>query len=184
MLLKKTRNNKDRFNRHKRKIKFRNSNVGKAIGRDGVVTKIAESVPVIGYIPTALHAATGNKDHANRSLAKCTNATITATSGLVGFAIGGVTGGGYGGAIGAIIGSVAEKAISTTIKDQNIKLECDEFVPKDVGYNMLFGAIGGAGGGAISKYGKSVGVSSKKIIAGRIVNGTVFGIQKKILKCV
>eukprot|EP00486_Rosalina_sp_Unknown_P000118 CAMPEP_0201564860 /NCGR_PEP_ID=MMETSP0190_2-20130828/3498_1 /ASSEMBLY_ACC=CAM_ASM_000263 /TAXON_ID=37353 /ORGANISM="Rosalina sp." /LENGTH=167 /DNA_ID=CAMNT_0047981607 /DNA_START=189 /DNA_END=692 /DNA_ORIENTATION=+ len=137
---------------------------------------------IIGYIPTALHAINGNKDHANRGLAKATNATITATSGLAGFTIGGVAGGGAGGAVGAVVGSVCEKAISTKIKDPNIKSECDQFTSKEAGYNILFGAIGGATSGTISNYGKSIGASKKVIKATRLVNGVVIGMNKKMFK--
>ena len=174
--------NGSKLAKHQSKIKFRNSKVGKLIARDGSVTKIAESMAIIGYIPTALHALSGNVDHANRGLAKATNSTITMTSGVAGFSIGGVVGGGAGGAVGAVIGSVCEKAISTKIKDPNIKSECEQFTPKEAGYNVVFGAIRGVTGGKIANYGKSIGASKVAIRAARIVNGVVIGVNKKMVK--
>ena len=174
--------NDKKFARHQRKIKFRNSKVGKLIARDGSITKVAERMAIIGYIPTALHAINGNKDHANRGLAKATNATITATSGLVGFTVGGVAGGGTGGAMGAILGSVCEKAISTKIKDPNIKSECDQFTAQDAGYNIVFGAIGGVTAAHIANYGESIGASKAAIKATRIANVVIIGINKKLFK--
>jgi hypothetical protein len=42
------------------------------VGKDGCVTRIVESVPVVGYGASAVHAFAKNKEHAKRAAVKCT----------------------------------------------------------------------------------------------------------------
>ncbi|XP_065058093.1 uncharacterized protein LOC135685922 [Rhopilema esculentum] len=97
-----------------------------AWGKDGQITKFAESLPVIGYVASAGHgiaaAVTGDKrnlQRARRACASSTNSTLVTAAAVGGTLLGGpagtvgvVAGAFSGGVLGSAAGHCAERGIN------------------------------------------------------------------------
>ena len=144
------------------------SEMEKWIGNDGRITKVAEAIPLVGYIAAFGHwAHKGDHQRARRAAAKCTGSTAAAilTTGgvLIAGPIGGAAGatggaaigvaaagGAVGGLAGGIVQTAAEGGIAKDhIDDAEIRKDCADLnSPADWALNISFGAVAGAAGAA------------------------------------
>lgn len=101
--------------------------MGQEFSRDGRATKIAESVPIVGYDAAAVHGIAGNNEHAKRAAAKCTNSTATTAGSVAGGLVAGVPGAMAGGAAGAGAGTGIQHGVSKKIDDRDVSLRGGHF---------------------------------------------------------
>jgi len=94
--------------------------MGQEFSKDGQATKIIESIPVAGYIASAVHANAGNQEHAKRAAAKCTSSTLTTIGTVGGGILGGPAGAMAGGAAMAGAGIGSQYGVSQHIKDEAV----------------------------------------------------------------
>ncbi|EPZ31566.1 hypothetical protein O9G_000042 [Rozella allomycis CSF55] len=98
---------------------------GQAFSKDGVATKVCESIPVVGYAASAVHAIAGNEEHAKRAAAKCTSSTITAAGAICGGGVGGVPAAMLGASLMGVAGNAVEAEIAKNhIHDELVKADC------------------------------------------------------------
>lgn len=94
-------------------------NTDKTWGKDGELTKCAETLPVIGYIASAGHAIAGNRQQARQAASKASKTTMSAL--VTGSAIGGSMVGGPKGAalaaVGRTVGQYSEKGINQALDE-------------------------------------------------------------------
>eukprot|EP01083_Nonionella_stella_P179157 635293_1 len=156
-----------------------------ATNPDGKITKMSESIPILGYVASATHGIKGDKDRAKRAAAKCTASTVktslangtgvlivaaapaTATIASVGAA---VAAGAASGAVGGGASLFAESQIAKGIKDESIKNQCKQGTAKEYAKAIAGGAVKGAIGGAMS--GGAMDVLADQVdVVGDIVDG-------------
>lgn len=119
--------------------------------KNGWLTKFLEAVPLVGYIPSIVHAAAGNSDEAKRASAKCTSSTIATAGALAGFPVFGAgaavaarfIGGGFGGLAGNTVGA----GISTTIHNDDVRNGAPSSSVQDCIISGALGAVSGGIGG-------------------------------------
>jgi hypothetical protein len=95
-------------------------NMGQEFSKDGRATKIAESIPIVGYGAATVHGIAGNDEHAKRAAAKCTNSTVTTASTVAAGLVGGPPAAMAAGAAGAAAGTGIQHGISKKIDDRNV----------------------------------------------------------------
>eukprot|EP01083_Nonionella_stella_P179156 635291_1 len=172
-----------------------------ATNPDGKITKMSESIPILGYVASATHGIKGDKDRAKRAAAKCTASTVKTgvaigtgiaiatsvpTGGTSLAFVGAAAAAGAGaGATAGGVGLFAESQIAKGIKDESIKNQCKQGTAKEYAKAIAGGAVkgavaGGMAGGAVEVAGEVVdGVAKQVEVVGDIVKG-VKGIKKAI----
>jgi predicted Ser/Thr protein kinase len=164
-----------------------------AVGKDGVLTKLFENIPILGYLPAAVHAVAGNSDHAKRAAAKCTNANIQAIIvGVAGASLG--PGGGavaafLGGHVGGALGTLAEAGIATTINSAEVRDGCASLTAGQAVMGACIGCLNGLIGiGTSSVLAKALGKILAKVqdgiareVTAEVLFGTIVGSIKTIL---
>lgn len=129
-------------------------------GRDGAVTTVAENIPFVGYIASAVHAAAGNKDHAKRAAMKCTTSLAASAAA----AAGGFVGGPAGAAAAASLVNgrmmAAEHEVSRGLRDPAAKAGLEHSVEDAVVSSLMAGAGAGAGAAVGSAVARRGGVSA------------------------
>eukprot|EP01083_Nonionella_stella_P179158 635294_1 len=157
-----------------------------ATNPDGKITKMSESIPILGYVASATHGIKGDKDRAKRAAAKCTASTVKTgvaigtgiaiatsvpTGGTSLAFVGAAAAAGAGaGATAGGVGLFAESQIAKGIKDESIKNQCKQGTAKEYAKAIAGGAVKGAIGGAMS--GGAMDVLADQVdVVGDIVDG-------------
>ncbi|KAJ2991117.1 hypothetical protein HDV02_003944 [Globomyces sp. JEL0801] len=125
-----------------------------SVYKDGIVTKLVETVPLVGYAAACLHVRSGNNEHSKRALAKCTSSTVTTAAMYTGFFFAGPLGAFVLGGLGAASGLKIEGLLSNNIQDQVVKSDCTNETPLDYFLAIAFGSISagvGTGGAVVVK---------------------------------
>ena len=144
-------------------------------------TKFVEGIPVVGYIPSAVHALAGNTDEARRAAAKSTSSALVTVGGIGGFIVGGPAGAMAGGAAGGAAGSAVEGAIATTVSD-DVKKDMISLKGKDILIGTAFGGLTGAFSGISTTIGKEVGLSTAKgFVVGKALDGSFVALPKSLI---
>lgn len=144
-------------------------------------TKFAEGIPVIGYIPAAVHALAGNEDEARRAAAKSTNSAMVTAGGIGGFLVGGPAGAVAGGAAGGALGATIEGGIATTVHE-NVRKDMVKLDGTDILIGTAFGGLSGAFSGVSGTIAEEAELSlTKKFIVGQTLNGVFVGVPRAVL---
>ncbi|TEB28099.1 hypothetical protein FA13DRAFT_830119 [Coprinellus micaceus] len=101
-----------------------------AWGRDGWLTKVAERIPIVGYIIAALHLAKGNRDHALRASARCTSSTTVTAAALAGAWVMGALGGFVAAGLSTPLAMLVRSHIAKNIEDPGLRAEFEEVTVK------------------------------------------------------
>lgn len=138
--------------------------MGQEFGKNGKVTKVCESIPIIGYVAAAAQGIAGNQDEAKRAAAKCTNGTMTLAGGIAGGIVAGPGGAFLGAAALKGAGIATEYGIGHNhIDDAEVRAETVPTVKSAALDIALAGASSGAGavGGTIVK--EVTGTTAKEL---------------------
>ncbi|OJD29641.1 uncharacterized protein BKCO1_7600036 [Diplodia corticola] len=128
-----------------------------AFSRDGAVTRVAESIPVVGHVTAGIQAAAGNTEHAKRAVAKATGSLATAAGAVGGFCVGGPVGAVAGGAAASQLGALIEHGLAKTIDDEKVKGDTGDLSAKRLITDAVLGGAGGLLGGGGGQAAKAVG---------------------------
>ncbi|KAG7098369.1 hypothetical protein E1B28_000327 [Marasmius oreades] len=133
--------------------------MGNSISKDGAVTRVCESIPVVGTVTAGIQALAGNTEQAKRALAVSTGSLIKVAGAVGGFCIGGPVGAVAGGALAASVGIGAEYGISQTIKDPSVKGDAGDISLKRFAVDTVLGgatSVLGPGAGAVKEAGTQI----------------------------
>ncbi|KAJ4336578.1 hypothetical protein N0V87_005286 [Didymella glomerata] len=160
--------------------------MGNATSKDGALTKICESIPIVGTATAGIHALAGNGDHAKRALAVSTGSLIKAGGAIGGFCVGGPLGAVAGGAAAASLGIGAEYGISKTIDDPNVKGDVGSVSLKRIAIETVIGGgtamIGGGGAAAVKEAGTQIAKSTASQVAKGLLKEAAEEAGKELLR--